>query len=363
MRRSMIPATRVAFDHAALSDAVRAGHGAEILRQLNNDIGLTFDASLGDVRVSQYALDGAVQLALDAQPELITTPNAGIPAFLSNFLDPKLIEVLVSPMKAAEVAGETKKGDWTTTVATFAIVESTGEVSSYGDYSNNGSSEVNTNFPQVQSYHYQVFSQWGEKQLAVNALAKIDFAARVNIASALVLNKFQNKSYLFGIDGLQNYGMLNNPQLSAPITPAAPWTPAVDGANIYKDIQSLFLQLQTQANGLVDADTGMTMVLSPTNAVNLNNTNTFNVNVYDQLRKNYPNLRVVTVPEYSTAAGELVQLIVDEYEGQETWTNAFTEKMRAHAMIVGPSNFLQKKSQGTFGNVLFRPMFIAQMLG
>lgn len=362
MRRSLISQNRVAFDHAALSSAVQAGHGAAILRQLSEDVGLNFDSRLGEIRVSQYALDGQSRLAVDAQPELITAPNAGIPAFLSNFLDPKLIEVLVTPMKAAEIAGETKKGDWTTTVATFMVVESTGEVSTYGDYSNNGSAEANSNFPQRQSYHYQTFSQWGEKELAVASLAKIDWAARVNIASVLVLNKFQNQSYFFGIDGLQNYGLLNDPELSAPITPTTPWVSAASDV-IYTDIVKLFQQLQVQANGTIDADVGMCMAISPANAVNLNKTNSFNVNVYDQIRKNFPNLRVQTAPEYDTDAGELVQLIVDEVEGQETLTAAFTEKLRAHAMIVGPSSFMQKKSQGTFGTVIFRPVFIAQMLG
>ena len=50
----------------------------------------------------RYAQDG---FACDAQPTLITTSNSGIPAFLSTYIDPKLIEVLVSPMKAAEIVG------------------------------------------------------------------------------------------------------------------------------------------------------------------------------------------------------------------------------------------------------------------
>lgn len=362
MRLSNRSTVRTAFDHAALSAAVQAGHGADILRQLAEDTGLVFDSRLGEVRVSPFMLDGQSRLALDAQPELITASNAGIPAFLSNFLDPKLIEVLVTPMKAAEIAGETKKGDWTTTVATFMVVESTGEVSTYGDYSNNGSAEANSNFPQRQSYHYQTFSQWGEKELATASLAKIDWAARVNIASVLVLNKFQNQSYFFGIDGLQNYGLLNDPALSAPITPTTPWVSAAPDV-IYTDIVKLFQLLQTQANGTIDADAAMCMALSPTNAVNLNKTNSFNVNVYDQIRKNFPNLRVQNAPEYLTDAGELVQLFVDEVEGQETVTCAFTEKLRAHAMIVEPSSFKQKKSQGTFGAIIFRPVYIAQMLG
>lgn len=45
--------------------------------------------------------------------------------------------------------------------------------------------------------------------------------------------------------------------------------------------------------------------------VNLTKTNQYNVNVTDQLKKNFPNLRIETAVEYSTDAGELVQLIVE----------------------------------------------------
>jgi hypothetical protein len=54
---------------------------------------------------------------------------------------------------------------------------------------------------------------------------------------------------------------------------------------------------------------------------------------------------------------------VDEVEGQRTADTAFTEKLRAHPIVVGSSSFRQKKSQGTWGTVIFRPAFIAQMIG
>ena len=322
--------------------------------------GLVFDERLGDIAFR----DANAAIALDAQPEIITTNNAGIPAFLSNFIDPKLIEVIYAPMKAAEIAGEAKKGDWTTTVATFPLVESEGEVASYGDFSNNGSVDVNANFPQRQSYHYQTFTQWGEKQLANAQLAKIDWASRLNIASALLLNKYQNTTYFFGVANLQNYGLLNDPALSAPITPTSAWSTATADV-IYSDIVRLFAQLQTQADGTVDMMQPMTLALSPVNAVNLNKTNQYNVNVYDQIAKNYPNMKVISAVEYGTAyhSGELVQMIADEVEGQETCTAAFTEKMRAHNIVVDSSSYKQKKSQGTYGTVIFQPFAIAQMLG
>lgn len=308
-------------------------------------------------------------MATDAQPSLVTASNAGIPAFLTTYIDPKLIEVLVAPMKAAEIVGdESKKGNWLTESATFPIVESTGEVASYGDYSENGNAGVNTNFPYRQSYHYQVTASWGEREMERAGLAKVDWANRISIASALTLNKFQNRSYFFGVSGLQNYGLLNDPSLSAavtPITKAATGTSwSVATANeILADIQKLFKQLQTQANGNVDRDTAMTLAMSPISDVYMANTNQFNVNVTDLVKKNFPNITFKTAPEYTTASGELVQLIANQVEGQQTATCAFTEKMRAHPVIVQASSWKQKRSQGTFGTVLFAPYAVSQMLG
>ena len=118
-------------------------------------------------------------LAMDAQPELVTISNSGIPAFLSTYIDPKVIEVLVAPMKATEIVGEeTKKGDWTLETSMFPIVESTGMVSSYGDYSESGIAGANVNWVQRQSYTYQVITQWGERELEKMGLARIDWANR-----------------------------------------------------------------------------------------------------------------------------------------------------------------------------------------
>jgi Uncharacterized protein conserved in bacteria (DUF2184) len=311
-------------------------------------------------------------IAQDAQPALITSSNSGIPSFLSTFIDPKFIEILVAPMKAVEIIGEeVKKGDWTTKTEMFPVVESTGGTSVYGDYSENGVAGANTNFPQRQSFHYQVITQWGELELETAGLARIDWANRQNIASMLTLNKYQNKSYFFGVSGLQNYGLLNDPNLLAPITPvpeaslsdAIEWVDK-DALGVLADIAALFTQLQTQADGLIELTTPMTLAMSPTaEAVGLTKTNNFNVNVLDLIKKNYPNMTVKTAPEYATASGELVQLIANEVEGQRTVDAAFTEKLRAHPVKIELSSFKQKKSQGTWGAIIYRPFLIASMLG
>lgn len=309
------------------------------------------------------------QLAMDAQPTMVTANNAGIPAYFTNYVDPELIRVLVTPMKAAEIIGEVKKGDWTTLTAQFPIVESTGETSSYGDFNNNGMTAANVNWVPRQSYHYQTHTRWGERELDMYGAARIGYAAELNVASALVLNKFQNKSYFFGIDGLMNYGLLNDPSLTASITPndtgtggAVTWA-TKDGQAVYDDIVKLYGQLVSQTKGLIERTDSMTLAMSPSAEVNLTKTNMYNVNVSDLLKKNFPNLRVETAVEYSTDAGELVQLIADRLGEQDTAYAAFTEKMRAHAVVVEESSWKQKKSGGTWGAIIRQPLGIASMIG
>ena len=308
-------------------------------------------------------------LAMDAQPTMVTTGSAGVPAYFTNYVDPELIRVLVTPMKAAEIIGEVKKGDWTTLTAQFPIVESAGETSSYGDYNHNGMTAANVNWVARQSYHYQTHTRWGERELDMYGAARIGYAAELNVASALVLNKFQNKSYFYGIAGLQNYGLLNDPSLPAPITPNATGTGSgitwstKDGQAVYDDIAKLYGQLVSQTKGLIERDSPMTLAMSPTAEVSLTKTNMYNVNVSDLLKKNFPNLTIKTAVEYSTPAGEMVQLIADRLGEQDTAYAAFTEKMRAHAVVTEESSWKQKKSGGTWGAIIRQPLAIATMLG
>ena len=328
----------------------------QTFNQLERDAGIVFMG--GGKKLMDDKI--AAALAMDAQPGLTTVGNSGIPAWMLNYVDPQLIEIILQPTKAAEVFGEMKKGDWTTETATFMTVEPTGEVSSYGDYNNNGVSGVNVNFPQRQSYHYQVFTRWGEREVARAGEAKIDYVARVNEASINALNRFQNKTYLFGVKGLQNYGVLNDPSLPATTAAAKTWANST-GEEVYESIRKLFQTLLKQTGGKIDMNTPLLLVCSPTASVDLTKTNQYNVNVIDQLKKNFPNLRVETIPEYSATSGETVQLIVEELDGQRTLDCAFTEKMRAHNMVLEASSIKQKKSQGTWGAIIYRPFCIATM--
>lgn len=309
-------------------------------------------------------------MAFDAQPTLVTTPNAGIPSLFTTYVDPTQIEVLVRPTKAAELYSETKKGTWTTDVSMFIQAERTGEVTSYGDFNQDGMSDANLDFPQRQSFHYQTNTRWGEREIARAAEAKVDLANWKQRSSALAIEKFQNFAYLSGIAGLQNYGGTNDPFLPAPIAPTSNWYVTADPTVIFGDMLRLVQKGIAQGNGLVSTTTKFRLGISPGNESNFSKTNQFNYNVNDQIKKNFPNLSIVTVPEFAIAGGgavaggtEFVQLIAEIPEGGKTVEAAFTEKMRAHAMVVKTTSWEQKKSAGTWGVIFYRPVLVAAMLG
>lgn len=328
------------------------------------------------------AMDELPRIGMDAIPTTLTDASSAVPAILTTTIDPNTFRILFAPNKAAEIIGEIKRGSWVDDIIMFPVVEATGEVSSYGDYNENGNAGVNAMWPQRQSYLFQVIKEYGERELERAGLARINWVTEIDNAAALTLNKFQNYTYFFGLLGLQNYGLLNDPNLTASLTPA---TKAAGGTawivggrinatanEIYADIEAMFYQLTVQTAGLVDQDAQIVLVMSPGTAVALTATNSFNVNVNDLLKKNFPNIRVETAMQYGAitasnpqglAAGNLVQMIVTELEGQKTMFAAYNEKMRQHPVIRAMSSFRQKVTGGTWGTVVRMPAAIASMVG
>lgn len=337
----------------------------QLLAILANDYGVHFAEHIrGELDPNTLS---SMAMACDANPGLITVSNAGIPAFLANYLDPRIIDILLAPMRAEEIYGSVKKGDWTTLTAQFPVGEMTGEASSYGDYSNNGQSSVNFNWVSRQSYHWQTITNWGERELAIAGEAQLDLASRNNRSSVNTITRAANKIAFFGVAGVAQYGGLNDPNLPTPLTPSGTGTAQL-WANktpdvIFADLQSIYQDLATRNVGLVERDMRMTIAMSNSSEAELTKTNQYNVNVSDQIKKNWPNARVIAAPEYATASGNLIQWFVDEVEGVETVRVAFTERMRAHPVKVGLSSFKQKKSAGSWATIWFRPTFCSSMLG
>jgi len=325
----------------------------------------------------------SMDMALDALPTLMTDPNAGIPAMLTTWIDPETYRVVFARLMAAEIVGdERKRGDWAEQTAMFPIAESTGETTAYGDYSEGtAESDINANWPQRQQFLFQSVIQYGDLEIDRYAKARINLAGEKQVARARNLNTFMNTAYFFGVAGLQNYGLVNDPLLSASLSPATKayggtaWqvgTQTRASANeIFTDIQSVITQAVSQTGGLANQDSPMTLAMSPISAMALTTTNAFNVNVEDLLKKNFKNLEVKKAVQYGAAsagnpqgaAASFMQLVVHEVEGQKTAFCAFGEKLRAFPIIRRESSYRQKAASGSWGTVIRFPAGISSMAG
>jgi hypothetical protein len=312
-------------------------------------------------------------MACDAQPALVTQPNAGIPAWLTSFVDPEVVRILQTPNKGAQILGEVKKGDWETQTAYFPMIENVGEVSSYGDYNDNGISDVNASWEARQPYLFQTHLTIGDLEEARAGAAKLNLVAEKQISAAKTLDKFQDITYHFGVAGLANYGVLNDPSLPAPVTPSTKAAGGVKWVNngqvnaqageVYSDFMALYTQLATQAPGQVDTDTEFTFVYASSVSGALAATNQFGITVKAYIKETFPNVNFVSDPRYSTSAGNVVQLIAKTFDGQQTGYCAFNEKLRDHRIEYKSSSYLQKKTSGSFGAIIRYPLAFATMLG
>ncbi len=349
------------------------------LAYAESQFGISFP---GTVMFSRPEWKKNFDMACDAQPSLVTVTSGGIPAYLTFFMDPDLLHVLTSPNQGAEIFGEKQKGSWTDSTIIFPVVERTYEVSSYGDFNNNGRSGINTNFPERQPYLYQTVTEYGDLEIERVGLAKIGFVAEQKEAAIDGLNKFSNLTYFRGVAGLQNYGALNDPSLYPAIGPApkaaggTAWTQngvIVATANeIFADIQSLVRQVIAQGGGNIDVRSPFTLAMSPTTENALTATNSFNVNVAALIKNNYPNLKIKTAVQYGAlssqnpqgnAVGEVVQLYCERVQGQESGYCSFNTKLRAGPVVRDLSSYKQKLMQGTNGFILRQPFAMSTMVG
>ena len=97
-----------------------------------------------DMAYGGFGHNGGPPLAMDAPFLMQTDPNSAVPALLTTTIDPDIFRVLFAPNRAAEaLGGEIKRGTWLDDIIYFPVVDATGEVSSYGDYNENGNAGIN----------------------------------------------------------------------------------------------------------------------------------------------------------------------------------------------------------------------------
>lgn len=311
------------------------------------------------------ANDSIDQLANDAA--MVKAANSGVPVEFTSYIDPMVIPILTAARGAREIFGEAKKGDWTTSYARFQTSEITGEVEAYTDYGQGGASDVNPTFPVRTQYIYQTNIRYGDREVDVASRARLQLAADKQRAAATVIDIASNKFALYGVAGLEIYGLLNDPNLPAAVTPlpnAASKTLWADKSTkeIYEDVLYLFGKMADRGAGHIDANTELVLATSPATQVQLGKATDFNISARQMLETYFPKIRFVALPELATTTGGTsILLVAPTIEGLPTAQIGFSEKFRAMRLIPESSSFHQKFVGSSYGTIIYRPFAIGEM--
>lgn len=309
---------------------------------------------------------GSVMDADTGVPTAITSGNVGVPIELLTYFDPKAIEILTAPRNATKLFGEIVIGDWTTARRKYRLDELIGNVAPYGDYSENGVSDVNSEWVANDFYLYQTMVKYGALETAKTSVAKVDLVAKKQKSASTLISIMSNRIYMYGIDGLECYGVLNHPLLPSSLTPTTGvggTTWSVKTANeIYADIVKLVTDLIDKSNGLIDANSAMKLGISTAIIGYLNTTNTFGLSALDMIKKNYANIEIIPIPEFSTVSGNLVYVIANDVSGQEVGNCVSNQKLRTFQLIPEASSYKQKWVSGVGGLSLYLPFAVSRML-
>ncbi|MEX9875218.1 major capsid family protein [Providencia rettgeri] len=312
-------------------------------------------------------------LAMDADVQPTMSANGGIPAIVSTFIDPTIVSTLFADNRAVQIIGsEEKKGSWAQDSFMIQRVEGTGDTVAYDDYSDQGGIQITSEWEGRDVYRYQTMVTYGELEQERYDLAMLPYVAKKQEEAIRILDQDANKFYFYGVDGLRNYGLLNDPALPAPIIPLSSngkvsWKDK-EVIDIYNDVLALYEQLVSQTNGIVgdgvNMDSNLVLALSNKSSVYVKKSNEiFGNSVEKMLKDSFPNMTIETAPQYSTDSGELVQMFVKEARGQKACYAAYSEKLRTHPLIPNSSSYKQKYSATTYGTVITMPVFFVQMLG
>ncbi|HWH86168.1 MAG TPA: DUF2184 domain-containing protein [Pseudomonas sp.] len=325
-------------------------------------------ASIGISNFPQQWMTPEAKTRIAQDAAMVTTPNNGVPAWMTQYTSPTLIKVLTAKRAAEEIFDPVRYGSYGTTVASFPIVESTGKIAPYSDQGREGSASFNANWPQREAYYFQTIVEWGDLEMATMSAAKINAAVQKQEAAAQTIKIAHNDIWFNGVANLANYGILNDPSLNAALTPATSaggdleWFDK-DTIEIYNDILALYTELNRTMGGLLDMDVELELTMSNLVRPTLNKATSFNVSVLTMLKEGFPNLKIITAPQMSTAAGEMVMMIAPNVEGQKTGDLGYVELMRAHGVVRELSSLKEKYSAATFGSVMYRSAAVSSMLG
>ena len=312
--------------------------------------------------------------AMDSLQPLVTTASVNTPVqFLQNWL-PGFVFVITAARKIDDLIGIQITGSWEDEQIVQGVLERTGTVLPYGDWTNVPLSSWNTNFVQRTVVRFEEGMKVGNLEAARSARMLVDDAGMKRESCALALEIARNEIGFVGFNAGNNntYGFLNDPGLlsyTEVATGIAGYTWSVKTfLEIQRDILTAIQTLRTQSQDIIDPEKVDLTLAVATDAVDyLATTSDFGISVREWMRQAYPRIRVVSAPQLNNAhsSENVFYLYADKIQDMSTdggsvWIQAVPAKFQVMGVQQLAKAYEEDYSNATAGAMAKRPWAITR---
>lgn len=360
-----IPARRVGTLTEAVINAM-ALDAADVSR-----FGIQLSAR--DASVLQRHAQELAGSAMDALTPTIYPATGGTPVqYLQNML-PGIIRVLNQVRMIDELTGVTTVGDWEDEEVVQGGLEYTGRAVPYGDYANIPLSSWNYTYERRTVVRFEEGLKVGRLEEARAAKMQVNSLEEKRGAAALALDIQRNAIGFYGFNGGQNrtYGFLNDPNLPAYVNVDTSWADA-SFLQITQQLREMFAALRIQMGGNLDPKRDpltLAVALSAVDYLTVTSPEGFK-SVQEWLNENYPNVRVIGVPQLDEAnGGDNVAVLYPETVA-DTGTDGgrvFTQIVPVRFRLLGTEQqakaIVEDYTNASAGVMLARPYAVVRRSG
>lgn len=292
------------LDRAKINSFVNKAIAENTVRQFMAEIGIGMDAGIERQLQQAYAMDADLIAPL-------TTASIPTPVqFLQSWL-PGVVEVVTAARKIDDLVGVSTLGQWHFEEIVQQVMEYTGGTQLYGDHTVSQSASWNAVYERRSIVNFEDGIIVGRREEARAGEARINSADAKRSAASVALEIQRNKVGFNGYNSGNNrtYGYLNDPNLPAYVTvpngaSSSPLWSSKTANEIIADILGGLTALRVQSQERVDPTKDPITLAIATAAVDrLSTPTTTGFSVWQWLKENYPNVRVVSAPELNAANG------------------------------------------------------------
>lgn len=344
------------------------------------------NATLKDLEklgVTMDTSDAGVVAAMDVAPTMITTASVATPIQFLQWWMPGMIEVVTRARRADAMVGRSTVASWEDEEVVLTVKENIGQPQPYGDNTDVPLMSYNTNFVKRTNVRFEAGIQTGKLEDARASRMRInpynEKRASLSGAVAISLNEIAFNGY-DSYDASTNptggltYGIKNAPELPQYITLA---TNAANTSTQFKDKTYLEMcsdfitamsALRVQTGDLFNPETdGVTCAIAMSAFQYLDKQNELGTSsVRDFVKRNYPKLRFLSVPELDDVGGAGVHgmyFIADGINGKKCADQLVTAAIRLLGIEPKIKGTLEGYTFSTAGSVFPQPVGVVRYSG